>query len=61
MSIFDSLKQTATDVVKNVAQQATNESQTFTFQALPESLEVATSNIQSSDASLQCPNHFFPL
>ena len=39
MSIFDSLKQTATDVVKNVAQQATNESQTFTFQALPESVE----------------------
>ncbi len=39
MSIFDSLKQTAVDAAKNVVKNATNESQTFTFQALPESVE----------------------
>lgn len=39
MSIFDSLKQTAKDAVKEVVNQATNEFQTFTFQALPESVD----------------------
>lgn len=38
MSIFDKLKKGAADAVKNVAQNLGNKSESFTFNALPESL-----------------------
>lgn len=39
MSIFDSLKKTAENAVKSAVNKATNRSETFTFTALPESVE----------------------
>ena len=39
MSIFDSLKKTAADAVKGAVSNASNTSETFTFAALPESVE----------------------
>ena len=39
MSIFDSLKKTATNTVKGAVSNASNTSETFTFAALPESVE----------------------